>query len=75
MRWADMPLCGLHDHVICAKHYLFGQAKPGLPEFADAVLINCNCIQDTHLASSRLGRPPAISVLQRERQALIIGWF
>ena len=30
-----MPLCGLHDHVICAKHYLFGQAKPGLPEFAD----------------------------------------
>jgi hypothetical protein len=35
MRWPDMPLCGLHDHVICAKHYLFGQAKPGLPEFAD----------------------------------------
>ena len=39
MRWADMPLCGLHDHVICAKHYLFGQAKPGLPEFADDVLL------------------------------------
>jgi hypothetical protein len=37
MRWPNMPLCGLHDHVICAKHYLFGQAKPGLPEFADAM--------------------------------------
>jgi hypothetical protein len=30
-----MALCGLHDHIICAKHYLFGQAKPGFPEFAD----------------------------------------
>jgi hypothetical protein len=39
MRWPDMALCGLHDHIICPKYYLFGQAKPGLHEFADVVSI------------------------------------
>jgi hypothetical protein len=40
-----MALChgGLHDHiqVICAKHYLFGQAKPGFPKFADVNNLDC----------------------------------
>jgi hypothetical protein len=30
-----MALCGLHDHINRDKHSLVGQAKPGLPHFAD----------------------------------------
>ena len=40
MIWVDMALCGLHDHIIRAKHCLFGQGKPGFPHFADGTIGN-----------------------------------
>jgi len=35
MIWPDMALRALHNVINRTKHYLFGQAKPGLPHFAD----------------------------------------
>ena len=43
MRWADMVLCILHDHIWPGHHCLVCQAKPGFPHFAD----DLNCLKGT----------------------------